>query len=174
MDQVFGKNMNMKKLFLSFTFFLFLTGCSEILETASNINNLLRTTPQWEKDRYSQRDKGPRLSVPTVTVSKETPEGELINYFDDGGVRLKTVVSNRCFDQYIEIYYQNGQLRTYTPMKNCIANGISKGYTQDGLLRTEITYVNGNADGSIKVYRPDGTVEKEAIYKDGYLDHFVK
>ena len=142
---------------------LSITGCARFAETYTSLSDSLGLAPAWERElrNNSRPISGERITVPSVTVDNAVPEGELIEYFDNGNIRLKTIVQNRCFDEYIEVYYENGQLRTITPMKNCLANGLSKGYQGDGSLSTTIHYVDGNAHGIAASYAPDGSIIQE-------------
>lgn len=163
----------MKRMFLVSFFVLSVTGCTQFSESFTNLSDSLGATPAWEKE-VRKGKSAQRLETPSVRVDEKIPEGEYVDHFENGSIRLKTIVKDRCFDQYLETYYINGQLHTATPIKNCKSNGLSKGYLEDGSLSTEIFFNDGKAHGIARQYAPDGSVIQEIEYKDGYPVRVIK
>lgn len=145
-----------------------LSGCVGISTTITDTIDALGMTPKYARGMTS-KDVQRRLGTPSISVADNVPEGEFTKRDSLGNVEFKTVVKNRCFDQYIDLYYPNGKLRVHTPLVNCKAEGVSRAYTDTGLVKTEIWYKNGYADGEVKIFNPNGDVVETKIYKDGYI-----
>lgn len=165
--------MNKKIHYLIFTVIMTVTGCSDFARTVTNTIDGLGMTPDYAKgitvnELNRMAFENQKLDVPSISVGNNIPEGELTERYDNGNIKFKTVVQNRCFDKYIDIYYPDGHLRTHTPLVNCKANGISIGYTSSGVLYTKVPYTDGLADGNVKVYDGSGKVISSVQYAKGY------
>ncbi|WP_236611167.1 toxin-antitoxin system YwqK family antitoxin [Providencia burhodogranariea] len=149
---------------------MLLSGCADLSSTVTNTMDGLGMTPDYAKGMTAAdlKRESMKVSVPEIAVSEGTPEGALVKNDDNGHLLFKTVVKNKCFDEYMDVYYPNGQLRAHTPLVKCKAEGLSQSYTQAGKLKTEIFYKNGLADGEIKVFDDNGNVVKKMQYKNGY------
>lgn len=165
--------MNKRVFYLILVMLMTAAGCSDFARTVTNSIDGLGLTPDYAKgmtanDLNQMALENQKLDVPSIAVGNNIPEGELTERYENGSIKFKTVVKNRCFDKYMDIYYPNGKLRTHTLLVNCKANGISFGYTSSGVLHTEIPYVDGLADGNVKVYDDTGKVISNAQYVKGY------
>ena len=153
---------------ISLFLFIFLSGCMGVATTVTNTIDKMGMTPSYAKGMTSKEIQK-RVGIPSFNVADDIPEGEFIKRDSQGKVEFKTVVRNKCFDQYMDLYYPNGQLRVHTPLVNCKAEGLSKAYTDTGLVKTEIWYKNGYADGEAKVYNPNGDIVETKVFKEGYV-----
>ncbi len=149
-----------------------LGGCAQLSQTYVETVHRMGLTPAYDRDRMDQamaaKSGHPVIIQTIVTAPAGTPDGPYVAYFDNGQPRLKTVVKQGRFDEYLDIYYTDGQLRTHTPLQAGLAHGLSKGYSPNGQLQSTIPYEQGKAEGFAKRLDADGKVMQRIRYRGGY------
>ena len=139
-----------------------------------------------------------RLFILVVFLLVACNEKEIIEYHEDGSIRLECDIRNDMrHGQCIE-YYENGFIKSVSEYKNDTLNGESIFYRPNGVIYWQVDFDNGEKNGEITYfdslgrkfqtstfknsklhgktysYYPDGKLESEMSYNEGELDGAYK
>ncbi|MEO1929235.1 MAG: hypothetical protein ABGX51_02550 [Gammaproteobacteria bacterium] len=95
--------------------------------------------------------------------------GTLVEYHDNGQLRVRATFKDGKENGLYEGYYKNGLLHFRTTHKNGIPGGLWEGFYEDGQLKERGNIKDLEQDGLWEYFDEEGNPTKIEEYKDGVL-----
>jgi antitoxin component YwqK of YwqJK toxin-antitoxin module len=95
--------------------------------------------------------------------------GTLVEYHDNGQLRVRATFKDGKENGLYEGYYKNGLLHFRTTHKNGIPGGLWEGFYEDGQLKERGNIKDLEQDGLWEYFDEEGNSTKIEEYKDGVL-----
>lgn len=98
------------------------------------------------------------------------PEGIIEDYYEDGSLNSRAVVTKTKYNGRIETFYPDGSIRTSGNYKDDLLDSTWLSYDDLGQLSTKGFYKEGLLNGLSTAYHPNGQIEFECDFVDGKKD----
>ena len=95
--------------------------------------------------------------------------GTLVEYHDNGQLRVRATFKDGKENGLYEGYYENGQLHFRTTHKNTIPDGLWEGFYENGQLKERGNIKDLKQDGLVEYFDKEGNLTETEEWKDGIL-----
>ena len=105
-------------------------------------------------------------------ISKGIQNGEWIEYWDNGKLKLKGNVKNGQQEGEVLYYYENGKLEIKGNFKNGKVEGEYLKYYENGQLKYKSNHKDGKQEGEWLYYYDNGQLQFKSNYKETFVIQF--
>lgn len=104
-------------------------------------------------------------------VGQATPfMGVLLETYDSGKLKARSVISNGLPEGLSEGWYTNGQMQVREHFHLGLSHGLRTKWHENGRKLSEVMIVEGKLDGTFRRWNADGTLSEEVEMKQGNPD----
>ena len=102
-----------------------------------------------------------------ATFVKGKPVGEMIRYYDNGGVRARMMFDTLLDRSYTTLYYPGGKEAAEGWHVERVKDSVWTYYSQfDGSIKIREPYENGRLHGKVLLYYTSGDISEEVAWRD--------
>lgn len=98
---------------------------------------------------------------------KERPDGEFIQKYPNGNIKIKGEIHNNERVGLWIAYYENGMKQSESTYQKSILHGRTASFYKNGQVRYIGYFFGGKKDGKWELYTEDGKLEKTETYVKG-------
>jgi len=121
-----------------------------------------RKSGRWKVDHPNGK------TLYEAEFSEGRPVGEMIRYYENGGIRARMVFDTSGLRNYTRMYFQNGKIAAEGWYENQQKDSVWTYYSPvDGSVRIIEPYQNGKIQGIVRKYYPSGQISEELVWVDG-------